>query len=159
MQILASWIISNYSPCKVADISGGNGLLTYLLNLNGFNSIVIDPLELELPWKYTSLDKKVNKIPGAKIDRKPVKFNKTMALEYDLLLGLHAHGVMIDIIDAAKEYNKKFIIVPCCVVDEPVVKQEGIKWTDSLYDHAVSQDLKPSKINLGFMGRDIAIYN
>jgi 2-polyprenyl-3-methyl-5-hydroxy-6-metoxy-1,4-benzoquinol methylase len=48
-QLMAEFIINKFPACKVADIAGGHGLLTHLLNQSGFKSVVIDPWELELP--------------------------------------------------------------------------------------------------------------
>jgi len=31
-QVFADWIVAHYAPCRVADIGGGKGLLTYLLD-------------------------------------------------------------------------------------------------------------------------------
>jgi hypothetical protein len=156
-QIVHKFIVENFAPCKVADIAGGHGLLSYLLNQSGFESMVIDPIELELPWKYTDLEKKVHKIPGEEVDHIYKKFTKDLAKDFDLLLALHGHGVNMEIINAAKEYGKSFLIIPCCVIDEPVEKKEGVHWTDSLFEYAQSLGLNAQKVKLGFMGKDMGI--
>ncbi len=51
---------------------------------------------------------------------------KEMAKDFDLLIGLHAHGSNMKIIEAAAEYKKSFILMPCCVIDEPIVPQPNI---------------------------------
>lgn len=159
--ILHKWLLENFTPCKVADIGGGKGLLSYLLIKSGWESTVIDPEYQVLPTKYTDLNKKKVKIPEEENDNVPritEKFTKEMANDFDLLIGLHAHGSNMLIIDAAKEYGKCFILIPCCVIDEPIIKQEGIRWTDSLIEYAEKQRLEVKKAKLGFMGKDIAIY-
>lgn len=158
-QILAKWIIENYRPCRVADIGGGKGLLSYLLNQNGFDSTVIDPEVQALPSKYTDLDKKKVKITTeSQVKRISERFTKDMARNFDLLVGLHVHGSCIYIIESAAEYQKDFVLLPCCVIDEPITKLPDINWRDSLFGLAESKRLNPQLVKLNFMGKDIAIY-
>jgi hypothetical protein len=160
-QVLHAWLTQTYKPCRAADIGGGNGLLAYLLNQSEWSATVIDPWEgLALPWKYTDLNKKTVRLPEhADVPRVHAAFEKEMGQDYDLLVGLHSHGSCIKILQAAKEYGKDFVLIPCCVVDEPVIKTEGIHWTDSVYELAVSLGLEPKKVKLDFMGKDICIYS
>jgi len=161
-QILAKWLIENFEPCRVADIGGGKGLLSYLLIKNGWKSVVIDPEDQLLPTKYTSLEKKKVKISDEDNDlvtRINEPFSKEMAKGFDLLVGLHAHGSNMLIIDACKEYDKDFLLIPCCVIDEPVIKEYGINWRESLVEYAESKGFLVKKEKLNFMGKDIAIYS
>lgn len=160
-QILHQWILENFNPCHVADIGGGKGLLAYLLAKDGWKGTVIDPEEQYLPSKYTALNKKKIKIPfedNDLIQRIVSNFEEDLGAHYDLLIGLHAHGCNMKIINAAKKYNKSFILLPCCVIDEPIEKQEGINWRESLIEYAQSLGLDVKTVKLGFMGKDIAIY-
>lgn len=160
-QILHRWIVENFKPGKVADIGGGKGLLAYLLAKEGWDATVIDPEEQLLPSKYTDLNKKKVKIPEE--DNEMIKhitapFEESMAEDFDLLVGLHAHGSNMKIINAAKKYDKDFILIPCCVIDEPIEKQHGINWRESLIDYAKEEGLPVETVKLGFMGKDIALY-
>lgn len=158
-QILAEWLTQTYTPCKAADVGGGKGLLAYLLNQSGWDVTVIDPEIQDLPRKYTDLNKKKVTIPlDSKIKRIDSKFEKEMAKEFDLLIGLHVHGSCMKIIEAAKEFNVNFAILPCCVIDEPIQKMPDIDWYNSLVEYAKSLGLDVKETKLGFMGKDRVIY-
>lgn len=158
-QILAQWLINTYKPCKAADIGGGKGLLAYLLNQVNWDVTVIDPEYQELPTKYTDLNKQRVRIPfEMKVNRLTSIFEKEMARDFDLLIGLHVHGSCMKIIEAAKEYRKDFVLLPCCVIDEPIEKQPNINWRESLKDYAKSLGLDVKEAKLNFMGKDIALY-
>lgn len=157
--IVANWLIKNYKPCKVADIGGGKGLLSYILNKNGWESEVIDPTYQTLPKKYTDLEKKKHKIDeNEKVPFVTQGFQKNMAEKYDLLVGLHTHGSNINIIEVAKEMNKDFLILPCCVIDEPIEKQPNINWRESLKKMALEMELPLKEVQFNFMGKNIALY-
>lgn len=156
---LHRWIIENYKPCRVADIGGGKGLLTYLLQNSGFNTTVIDPFFQTLPEKYKDLEKIKHKIKdNESVKRISKEFSPEMAQDYDLLIGLHAHGCNMMIIDAAKKYGKDFILLPCCVIDEPIEKREGVNWRESLIEYAIAKDIDVKTDRLNVMGKDILIY-
>lgn len=159
-QILCDWIVNNYKPCRVADVGGGKGLLTYLLNLHGFNSIVIDPIFQTLPIKYKDLYKKRHKIDSSiTVPRMSLEFEPEISQKFDLLVGLHAHGSNMKIISSAHQFSIDFVILPCCVIDEPIVKEHGINWRESLITYANELNLSPLTIKLNFVGKDIAIYS
>ena len=54
-QLLAGWIADSFPPCAVADVGGGKGLLTWLLNEAGFQAEVVDPVDQPLPSRYRDL--------------------------------------------------------------------------------------------------------
>lgn len=158
-QFVAHWLISRYKPCKVADVGGGKGLLSYLLNEAGWESVVIDPFWQELPSKYRSADKKRVKIQ----DRNSVKritepFNPDMVDDYDLIVGVHLHGANISILESCKEKNKDFLLFPCCVIGEPIEKMPDIDWRKSLVGYAVKLGLDVKTVHLNIMGKSIGLY-
>ena len=158
-QLLHEYIISHFSPSKVADIGGGKGLLTYLLNQSGFKSVVIDPYEQSLPKKFKDLKIQKHKISdGQSVPRIDRNFEKEMAKDFDLLIGLHAHGSNMKIIEAAAEYKKDLILMPCCVIDEPITPQPDINWLDSLEEYANKLGLKTKRFELNFRGQNIGFY-
>jgi len=159
---MAKFILETYIKCKVADIGGGKGLLAFLLNKKGWECVVIDPFDQILEHKYKDIDtgKRV-KLTGEEttsVTRISSNFEKSMAKDFDLLVGLHAHGSNIKIIQATLEYSKDFAILPCCVIDEPVEKQSGINWLNSLFDYAGNLGLNPKKATLNFAGQRTVIY-
>jgi hypothetical protein len=158
-QLLHAWIVAHFEPCKVADIGGGKGLLTLLLNQSGFQSVVIDPFNQSLPTKYKDLGKKKFKISNeVSIERIDAVFTKEMAKDFDLLIGLHSHGSNMKIIEAALEYKKSFILLPCCVIDEPIIPQANINWFDSLLEYAHKFDLHTERFELNFRGQNKGFY-
>ena len=158
-QLLHRWITENFKPCRVADIGGGKGLLTYLLNQSGFESTVIDPFDQGLPGKFKSLDKQKFKISDESIPRISKNFEKEMAKDFDILIGLHAHGSNMKIIEAAAEQGKDFILLPCCVIDEPIEIRPNVNWLDSLEEYANKLGIKTARFELNFRGQNIGFYS
>ena len=159
-QLLHDWIVEHVKPCRVADIGGGKGLLTLLLNKDGFQSVVIDPYSQTLPTKYKSLGGVRHKISdNITVPGMGKAFEKEMAKDFDLLLGLHAHGSNMKIIEAVAEYKKDFVLLPCCVIDEPIVPQANINWFDSLEEYANKLGIKTKRFELNFRGQNKGFYS
>lgn len=159
-QLLHDWIVGHFKPCRVGDVGGGKGLISLLLNNDGFQSVVIDPYNQTLPSKYTGLEGARHKISDAiTVPRISRAFEKEMAKDLDLLLGLHAHGSNMKIIEAAAEYKINFILLPCCVIDEPIVPQANIDWFDSLEQYANALGIKTERFELNFRGQNTGFYS
>ena len=54
-QLFYQWLVSVFEPCRVADVGGGKGLLSFLLANDGWQTAVIDPFDQTLPDKYKDL--------------------------------------------------------------------------------------------------------
>ena len=159
-QLLYQWLVQNLEPCKVADIGGGKGLLSYLLVQSGWEAAVIDPFEQPLPGKYKDLllGSRV-KIPvDMKISYIQAEFQPEMAQPFDLLVGMHAHGCNVKIIDAAAEFGCGFVIFPCCVIDEPFYPPLGVHWLESLANYAVKNGQEVYPFRLNFKGQNIGLF-
>lgn len=137
-QLTAKWLTETYSPRKAADVGGGKGLLAYLLNQQGWDVTVIDPVNQNLPPKYKDLtqNKRILLPDTAKVTRIDLPFEEEMSKDFDLLIGLHAHGSNIKIINSAAKYHKDFVLFPCCVIDEPIEIRSRVNWMDSLEEYA-----------------------
>jgi hypothetical protein len=159
-QLFHEWLVAEIAPCRVADIGGGKGLLTYLLRKSHWQATVIDPVHQELPTKYKDIHtKKRILIPVSdKVPRINRVFNPAIAGRFDLLLGLHAHGCNIQIIDASAANDIGFVLMPCCVIDEPLYPVHGITWVQSLTDYAIRQGFQVRPFQLAFSGQSIGIY-
>lgn len=160
-QLLHQWLTEKYYPCKVADVGGGKGLLAYLLSQSGWDVTVIDPLDLPLPPRFKDLNKNRTKLkPEERLFAKKIQkpFEEEMAKDFDLLIGMHAHGSNMKIINACKKYGKDFILLPCCVIDEPIVKRPGVNWINSLIDYAEKQGFEVKTERLNFVGQSLIIY-
>ncbi len=159
-QLLHQWLIQNFTSCKAADIGGGKGLLSYLLAKSGWEMTVIDPIWQALPDKYKDI------LTGARVKIKPqevpnrlqAQFEPEQAAGFDLLIGLHAHGCNVKIIDAAAYYGCGFVIFPCCVIDEPFYPPLGVHWLESLADYALRQARVIHPFRLNFKGQNIGLY-
>src|SRR5262249_19853563 len=145
-QLLSEWVAYHFRPCTVADVGGGKGLLSYLLQQRGFVSTVVDPVEQSLPDKYRDLSSaRQVKIPStATVPRVTAEFSTEMGRRFDLLVALHAHGVNWKILDAVKEYGVSCVILPCCVIGEPSPPPPGVDWFSWLVEHAKDQGLSVS---------------
>ncbi|MEK7154509.1 MAG: hypothetical protein AAB697_00100 [Patescibacteria group bacterium] len=161
-QLLHAWLVDHYQPCKAADVGGGKGLLAYLLNQSGWKTTVIDPVPQMLPRTFKDLYKTRTTLTLEQrkaLPRIDKPFDNNMAGGFDLLVGLHAHGSNLKIIDSCSEYGKKFVLLPCCVIDEPINIMPGINWLDSLVKYARDKGFEVGKDKLNFAGQDTIIFS
>lgn len=158
--LLHEWIAQHIAPCRVADIGGGKGLLAYLLEQSGWRSCVIDPIYQDLPTKYKKLatGQQVHIDPAATVTRSDRAFEAEMARDFDLLIALHAHGCNIMVIDAAAQYRKQVILLPCCIIDEPLIPPVGIHWLQCVADYAKKQGFSVDPFRLNFKGQNIGLH-
>ncbi len=160
-QLLHEWLVANFKPCRVADIGGGKGLLAYLLQQSGWDATVIDPLNQALPDKYKDLitDQRVRIAPTASVRHLDCKFESRMTDEFDVLVGMHAHGCNVKIIDGAFAFKRSFVLIPCCIIDEPVYPPHGIRWQQCLLNYALSKQRGVLPFQLNFSGQNIGFYS
>jgi hypothetical protein len=159
-QLLHQWLIHNFAPCRAADIGGGKGLLSYLLIQSGWQATVIDPVAQSLPKKYKDIvtNTRLKIEPSIHVPNIPAEFEMQHARGFDLLIGMHAHGCNVKIIEAAAQAGCGFVLFPCCVIDEPFVPPPGVHWLESLADYAVQQRHTVKPFRLNFKGQNIGIY-
>lgn len=159
-QLLHRWLVAHFAPCRVADIAGGKGLLAHLLQESGWQAVVIDPHYQTLPDKYKSITtgERIKLPTGASVPHINGPFKKEMGAQFDLLVGMHAHGCNVEIIDAAKIYGCEFVLLPCCVIDEPFVPPIGEHWLESLTTYALQKGHQVSPFRLNFKGQNIGLY-
>ena len=158
-QLLHRWLTARFAPCRVADIGGGKGLLAYLLQGSGWDAHVIDPVDQALPDKYKDIHtgRRVKTPPTARVPRTTGIFTPDMAAEYDLLIGLHAHGCNALVVETAVTHGCGFVLLPCCVIDEPFVPPPGVDWLESLAAYAVDQGHQIMPFQLNFKGQNIGL--
>jgi hypothetical protein len=159
-QLVAQWILTNIPKASVADIGGGKGQLAYFLMQAGWSSTVIDPNKQDLLKKYTDVDSKKRIIipEGVTVPNIQNPFEVELGKDFDVLVGLHAHGSNAKIIDAAEKYHKSFVLIPCCVIDEPFYPSKGVTWVVSLADYAMRKGFHISPFVVNFSGQNIGIY-
>jgi hypothetical protein len=158
-QLFHQWLIQNFEPLTVADIGGGKGLLSYLLQKSGWNPTVIDPYPQTLPEKYKDIvtGARLKIDPQEKIPYIAEEFIPELAEPFDLLVGLHAHGCNTKIIDAAAKVGCGFVIFPCCIIDEPFYPPLGVHWLESLADYALMKGCEITPFRLNFKGQNIGL--
>jgi hypothetical protein len=159
-QLLHQWLVHHFEPCRAADIGGGKGLLSYLLIQSGWQATVIDPAPQPLPDKYKDIlsGSRVKIDLAARVPNIACKFDPPLAEGFDLLIGLHAHGCNVKIIDAAARFGCGFVLFPCCIIDEPFVPPPGVHWLESLAQYAVHQGHTVMPFRLNFKGQNIGLY-
>lgn len=159
-QLLHQWIVSRIQPCRVADVGGGKGLLAYLLQESGWSSTVIDPFDQTLPTKYKDLEsnRQVRIAETADVQRLNREFEPGMVGDFDLLVAMHAHGCNIQMIDAAAELGREVILLPCCVIHEPILPPPGVHWIQWLAEYVIGKGFVVEPFRLNFKGQNIGIY-
>lgn len=159
-QLLHRWMTTHLQPCRVADVGGGKGLLSYLLQEDGWSSTVIDPINQGLPTKYKDIkSNKQMRIAGDEnVPRIDHAFAPEMAQQFDLMVAMHAHGCNILMIDAAIEYDCDLILLPCCVIHEPILPPPGVQWILWLVEYLVDKGFAVVPFRLNFRGQNIGFY-
>ncbi|HLF88169.1 MAG TPA: hypothetical protein VI451_04435 [Anaerolineales bacterium] len=159
-QLLHAWIVAHLSPSRVADVGGGKGLLAYLLQESGWQATVIDPISQDLPAKFKDLStNRQTRIPNkVTVPRLVCPFELEMAGDFDLLVAMHAHGCNIQLIRAAAEFGREAILLPCCVIGEPLIPPPGVHWIQALVDVAVQNGFTVEPFRLNFKGQNIGLY-
>ncbi|HRJ41767.1 MAG: hypothetical protein KJZ86_11085 [Caldilineaceae bacterium] len=159
-QLLHRWIAARREPCRVADVGGGKGLLAYLLRESGWQATVIDPFAQRLPAKYKDLEsnRQIRIAESERVPRLSREFQPEMAADFDLLVAMHAHGCNIQLIDAAAELGREVILLPCCVIHEPILPPPGVHWIQWLVEYVVEKGFVVEPFRLNFKGQNIGLY-
>lgn len=159
-QLMHEWILQRLPKGRVADVGGGKGLLAFLLQQGGWNATVIDPVEQALPSKYKDLDlnRRVKIAATDTVPRLTQAFAPELAAQFDLLVSMHAHGCNIQLIDVAAAIQKKVILLPCCIIDEPLLPAPGQHWLTCLVEYALAKNLVVEPFRLNFRGQNIGLY-
>jgi hypothetical protein len=156
-QLLAAWIADGFPPCTVADVGGGKGLLSHLLNQAGFQAEVVDPVDQPLPSRYRDLrsGRRVRLGGEVAVPRRRVRFGPGLGRRYDLLVALHAHGANLAVLDTVARAGSSCVVLPCCVVGEPEAPAPGQSWFLWLVGRARALGLEPEFFALNFRGQHV----
>lgn len=159
-QLLHQWIQAHLESGRVADVGGGKGLLAYLLQQSGWQATVIDPVSQRLPDKYKDLtqNRQVRIGSDETVPRRTEPFYPALAQEFDLLVALHAHGCNVQLLDAAAVSTCAVILLPCCLIGEPLIPPPGVSWIQCVVDYATQKGLHIEPFRLNFKGQNIGIY-
>ena len=130
---------------------------------NGWNSVVVDPAISHHLHKFKDIETgkriKISEDDLKIVPRKVGIFETAMVKDFDLVVGLHAHGSNIQILEACAKYKKDFLLVPCCVIDEPINKVPGINWFESLVEYSKKLGFNTKTDILNFKGKNKILYS
>ena len=157
-QLLADFIDSRFDKSiRIADVGGGKGFLTYLLGRLDRDASVIDPQTQPLPAKYRDLRTgRRERIPSnISVPRIAEPFEIEHAKSFHLLVGLHAHGSNLLMLQAAAQFDRTCLLMPCCVIGEPASPPVGESWFMWLAHNAEAVGLNVEFFHLNFKGQNV----
>lgn len=141
-KVFADFIARNYKPCKVADVAGGKGILSWELQKRGFEPTIIDPRVRFNIQRFKAIRS---------------LFKEEYVQDFDLLIGMHPDGATEPIVKYANKYNKKFAVVPCCVM--PVDKNK--KYDDNSWlkylKYLAGGNIKEAQLKMS--GKNVVLFN
>lgn len=97
-EAIANYVSSHFGSdvCYVADVAGGQGMLSRFLNKRGYEAEVIDPRGYTLTG----------------VASRPEPYDAHMADYYDLVIGLHPDQALRPVVESARV--RPILVVPCC---------------------------------------------
>lgn len=150
-QVTASFICHNFKPCRVADVAGGSGLLSYFLKENGFEPSVIDTRKnTSLSPKYKNLIKTKSAIPRIR-----KSFTNKMVEDFDLIVGLHPDEATESICAAAKQ--KSIVVIPCCSYWDGIENHGSSNMVETIEKFFTKNGIKYFKTQLPFSGKNVVL--
>lgn len=159
-QLLADFLVSRLGAgMRVADVGGGKGFLAYLLAVEGFRTTVIDPVPQVLPIRYRDLKsgKRVVVDAAVPVARLAEPFDASMGASFEVLVGLHAHGSNLAMLEAAAAFGSIAVLLPCCVIGEPLTPLQHESWFYCIVRHAEELGLTCEYFHLNFKGQNVGI--
>jgi hypothetical protein len=119
----------------IADVAGGQGLLTKILNKKfNYESEVIDPREY-----------KARGVP----DRQS-EYSQNFADYYDLIVGLHPDEAIVEVVESAK--TRPVLVIPCCNFWDRTRKLGSRELVNEICVYLDSTNIKYEIIRFNFKG-------
>jgi len=119
----------------IADVAGGQGLLTRILNKKyNYQAEVIDPRGFRLKG-----------VPG-----RECYYTADMAGYYDLVVGLHPDEAIRAVVESAKE--RSVLAVPCCNHWDATQKLGSAALVDAIGSYLDLQKIPFETVTFGFKG-------
>lgn len=141
-EIIAKFIYERYgrSIKYIADVAGGQGLLTRILNKSyNYQSEVIDPRGFTLKG-----------VPNRRCE-----YDAEMASFYDLIIGLHPDEATRPVVESAKE--RPVIIVPCCNFWDRSQKLNSRALVHEISKYFEEHNIQYDKVNFNMKGPNIGL--
>ena len=97
-EVVADFVVERFGRNikYVADVAGGQGMLSRELNKRGYSAEVIDPRG----WTLVG------------VNNRKEEYSEDMADYYDLIIGLHPDEALKPVVESAK--IRPVLIIPCC---------------------------------------------
>lgn len=134
-EVVADFVAERYPRATyVADVAGGQGMLSRLLTKRGFDPEVIDP--------------RGNCLAGVR--SRAELYTPDMADYYDLVVGLHPDQALRPVVESA--LLRPVLVVPCCNFWDRNTKLGRDALLDSITEYAHGHQLKAELVELGFRG-------
>ena len=140
-EIVADFISTHYADVKyVADVAGGQGMLSRALNKQGFEAEVVDPRG----WTIVG------------VNNRPEEYSSEMADYYDLIIGLHPDEALRPVVESAKV--RPILVVPCCNFWDKTQKLGRNALLDEIESYLNQNNVVYKRVVLNFKGpQNIAI--
>lgn len=116
----------------VADVAGGQGMLSRMLNKKGFEAEVIDPRG----WTMVG------------VSNRKAEYLSDMADFYDLIVGLHPDEALRPVVQSAK--TRPVLVVPCCNFWDRSKKLGRNALLDEIKQYFEKNDIQYRKITFNF---------
>ena len=140
----------------VADVGGGRGILSFLLNEFVKHSTIIDPRPATFPrWIHRRLRKKARRTGTVSIIERVHQNVESVDLSrFDLTVALHPDEATEPTLRYAIKHNINLAIVPCCVFPLDGYKRSVPEWMNYLL--SIAPDVK--KHQLPFSGANTVLW-
>jgi len=134
---IADFIYNRYgnSIKYIADVAGGQGLLTKILNKKyNYESEVIDPREYQLKG----------------VSNRRGEYSKSMAEYYDLIIGLHPDEATREVVESANK--RPILVIPCCNFWDRTKKLGAKELVAAICEYFDNANIKYEIIKFNFKG-------
>lgn len=140
-EVVADLISTHYPDVKyIADVAGGQGMLSRMLNKRGFEAEVVDPRG----WTIVG------------VNNRPEEYSSEMADYYDLIIGLHPDEALRPVVESAKV--RPILVVPCCNFWDKSTKLGRNALLEEIGSYLNQNSIAFEKVTLDFQGpQNIAI--
>lgn len=141
-EIMAKFIYERYgrSIKYIADVAGGQGLLTRILNKSySYHSEVIDPRGFTLKG----------------VPSRQCEYNAEMASFYDLIIGLHPDEATRPVVESAMD--RPVIVIPCCNFWDRSQKLSSRALVHEISHYFEEQNIQYETVNFNLKGPNIGL--
>lgn len=118
----------------IADVAGGQGMLSRLLNKLGYEAEVVDPRG----WTMVGVNSRQD------------EFLSEMADYYDLIVGLHPDQAIRPVVESAKV--RPVLVIPCCNFWDRTKKLGRDAMLEEIEIYFKNNNIKFQKVTFNFEG-------